>query len=125
MKAGDTFFLKKGAADNHLRVILSDPEAFPDQVVFATLTSFDLTKESACIIQPGEHPFVKNQTCIAYDRLIACRSTELSRLEAASQIVWNVSVSQVLLERIREGASLSRDIKPRMLKILLEQGVLD
>ena len=56
MKAGDTFLLKKDAVDRHLRVIISDPEAFPEQVVFVTMTSFDRTKEGVCLIHPGEHP---------------------------------------------------------------------
>jgi hypothetical protein len=47
MNAGDTFFLKKDAADRHLRVIISDPVRFPDQTVFVTMTSFDMTRESA------------------------------------------------------------------------------
>lgn len=125
MKAGDTFLLKKDAPDQHLRVIVSDPEAFPDQVVFASMTSFDVTKEGVCLIRPGEHPWVRNLTCIAYERMILCTTVELTRLAAASKIVWNVPVSRALLDRIREGASLSRDIKPRLLTVLLEQGVLD
>ena len=125
MKAGDTFFLKEGAADRHLRVVISDPERFPEQVVFVTLTSFDVTKEAVCLIQPGEHPWVKNLTCIAYDRALVCKFVDLEQMAEASPILWNTAVSRELLGRIREGASLSRDIKPLMLKILLDQNILD
>jgi hypothetical protein len=31
--AGDTFFLKGGAADRHLRGIISDPDINPDRVI--------------------------------------------------------------------------------------------
>jgi hypothetical protein len=125
MKAGDTFFLKKDAADRHLRVIISDPEKYPEQVIFVTMTSYDVTKEKVCLIQPGEHPWVKNLTCIAYDRIALCRAADLEKMAEGSTILWGTPVAQVLLSRIREGASLSRDIKPTALDILLDQGVLD
>ncbi len=125
MKAGDTFFLKKDVADRHLRVIISDPEHFAEQVVFVTMTSYDVTKEKVCLIQPGEHPWVKHLTCIAYDRIIVCKAADLETMADASAILWGTPVAQVLLSRIREGASLSRDIKPAILDILLDQGALE
>ena len=66
MNAGDTFFLKGGAADRHLRVIISDPDINPDRVIFVSVTSFDVTKEEACLLHVGDHPFVKHKSCIAY-----------------------------------------------------------
>lgn len=125
MNAGDTFFLKRGVADRHLRVIISDPARFPDQVVFVTMTSFDVTKEGVCRIQPGEHDWVKNLTCIAYDRIAMCRAEDLENMAGGSLITWGNPVSQELLTRIRTGASLSRDINPKFLDILLLQKVLD
>ena len=40
MKAGDTFFLAGGAADRHLRVIISDPAIDPERVLFVSMTSY-------------------------------------------------------------------------------------
>ena len=61
MRAGDTFFLKKEASDKHLWVVISDPESHPEVVLFATMTSYDITKEDVCLIVPGEHPFIKRR----------------------------------------------------------------
>ena len=66
MNAGDTFFLGDKAADRHLWVIISDPTIDPDRVLFVSMTSFDVTKEDVCLVEPGEHPFVSHKTCIAY-----------------------------------------------------------
>jgi hypothetical protein len=66
MKAGDTFFLAGGAADRHPRVIISDPAADSEHVIFVSLTSYDVTKESVCLLQVGDHPFIKHRSCIAY-----------------------------------------------------------
>jgi hypothetical protein len=66
MDAGDTFFLHGAAADGHLWVIISDPTNHPDRVLFVSMTSHDVTKEEVCIINNGEHQFVKHKTCISY-----------------------------------------------------------
>src|SRR5262245_26999721 len=56
MKAGDTFFLTGGAADRHLRVIISDPAIDSERVLFVSMTSYDVTKEDVCLIHPGGAP---------------------------------------------------------------------
>jgi hypothetical protein len=67
MKAGDTFTLKDKSADSHLWVIVSDPAVDAERVLFVSMTSYDLTKEKVCLLDFGDHPFVKRRTCIAYD----------------------------------------------------------
>ena len=80
MKAGDTFFLHGKAADRHVWVILSDPVIDPDHILFVSMTSYDVTKESVCLIHAGEHPFVVHETCIAYDIIKVARLDQLSNL---------------------------------------------
>lgn len=125
MRAGDAFFLKKVAADKHLWVIISDPEAHPDQVLFVSMTSYDLTKEDVCLIDQGEHPFVKHKTCIDYSDARHATSAQLDTLLTAEQILRATSVSDDLLERIRIGASLSEDLPQRYKKLLRSQGLID
>jgi hypothetical protein len=40
MNAGDTFFLWIKAAEKHLWVVVSDPDAFPGAVLIANLTTY-------------------------------------------------------------------------------------
>src|SRR5579863_7219747 len=107
MRAGDTFFLKKEAADKHLWVIISDPESHPNQVLFLSMTSYDVTKEDVCLISQGEHPFVKHKTCIDYSHARHATSDQLDALLASAQILASTPVSENLLVRIRMGASAS------------------
>jgi hypothetical protein len=109
MRAGDTFFLKKEAADKHLWVVISDPESHPEVVLFASMTSYDVTKEDVCLIVPGEHPFVKNKTCIDYSHARHATAAQLDTLVASKQILPSTPVSQALLERIRMGAGTDRE----------------
>jgi hypothetical protein len=125
MKAGDTFVLDGKSADRHVRVIISDPEAFPEAVIFVTMTNEDVTKEKVCVIKAGEHPNVHHLNCIAYERIMSAKREELVRLFETGKLHSREPVSQEILARIRTGASLSRDIKPELLDALLEQGVLD
>jgi hypothetical protein len=125
MKGGDTFFLKKGASDNHLWVVLSDPESYPAAVVFVSMTSYDVTKEDVCLIVPGERPFVKNKTCIDYSHARHASSTELDTLVASKQIILSMPVSQDLLDRIRIGASASEDLSQKYKRLLRAQRLIE
>jgi hypothetical protein len=125
MRAGDAFFLKSVAADKHLWVIISDPESHPDEVLFVSMTSYDITKEDGCLINQDEHPFVKHKTCIDYSHARHATSAQLDTLLAAQQILQATSVSDDLLERIRMGASSSEDLAQRYKKLLRSQGLID
>lgn len=103
MRAGDAFFLKSVAADKHLWVIISDPERHPDQVLFVSMTSYDVTKEDVCLIDRGEHPFVTHKTCIDYAKARHATSAQLESLLTAKQIIRATSVTVDLLERFLRG----------------------
>jgi hypothetical protein len=125
MKAGDTFFLAGGAADRHLRVIISDPAIDPERVLFVSLTSYDLTKEDVCLLDVGDHPFVKHKTYVAYGDAREAPLGALIQLRNAGQLRPNEPVSLELLDRIRRGVSLSRAIKLKHVELMLDQRLLD
>lgn len=125
MKAGETFFLGAKSADRHLWVIISDPTIDPHQVLFVSMTSHDVTKEDVCLIEAGEHPFVSHRTCIAYGDAREASLEALGRLRDAGLLRAAKPVSADLLDRIRQGVSLSRDIKLRYVELMESQGLLD
>jgi hypothetical protein len=124
VRAGDTFSLAK-AADRHLWVILSDPEIDPARILFVSLTSYDVTKEDACMVEAGEHPFVRHRTCVYYEDIREASLADLARVRDAGLLVPDAAVSPELLARIRRGVSLSRDIKNKYIDFLIDQGVID
>ncbi len=125
MKAGDTFLLENRAVDGHLWVVISDPGLDGDRVLFVSMTSYDITKENACLINVGEHPFVQHKTCIAYDFARVATLGMLNNLEDQGHLRRNVPISAGLLERIRQGVSLSRRIEYGYVELMIEQGLLD
>ena len=125
MKAGDTFYLTRTAADGHLWVVISDPDVDPGKVVFTSMTSYDVTKENVCIIEGHEHINLTHKTCIAYEYTKSTSLQNLRDLTAAGQLRPQPPVSPEVLARIRKGASLSRRIEFRYVEILCDQDLLD
>ena len=76
-------------------------------MVIVNLTTYQAPKEKFCLIEAGEHPFVKHTTCVAYNY---ARIVPLARLEQRLQqgmIALREPVSAGRLARIRQGVSLS------------------
>lgn len=65
MNAGDTFLIKDKNLDEHLWVIISDTAIDDKQVVVVNFTTSHPSKESFCLVQPGDHPFIRHETCIS------------------------------------------------------------
>ena len=124
MNAGDTFKLWDKAADVHVWVIVSDPIAHPDEVVIANFTSYDCDSEDVCIIDKGEHPWVRHRTCVAYEYARSVTVEQLRRCDA-KKIEMMEPLSAVLLRRVRLGASRSRTIKRGIVEIMEDQDLLD
>jgi len=60
--SGATFFIKDRSIDSHLWVIISDPLKDPTQVVMVSITTYESRKESACILDAGDHPGISHKS---------------------------------------------------------------
>ena len=108
MKAGDTFVLSHPAVDRHLYVIISDPAAHAEAVVFVAMTSYDVTKEKVCMIHVGEHPNVHHLTCIAYHFAKRASLAELEELRSSGLLQDRDPVSPELLAHSARRQPLKR-----------------
>jgi hypothetical protein len=125
VKAGDTFLLKDKAVDGHLWIIISDPDVNEDQVLFVSMTSYDITKEKVCLLDVGDHPFIIHKTCIAYEFAKTAPLKDLTALRDQGLLTMSQPVTAELLERIRQGVSLSRRIGVEHVNLMIVQGLLD
>jgi len=125
VQAGDTFLLKDKAVDDHLWIIVSDPSVDDQKVLFVSMTTYGPSKEAVCLLNPGDHPFVRHQTCIAYDFARATSLQKLTALKDAGLLEMSTPVAAGLLIRIRRGLSLSKRIRSDHLELMLDQGLLD
>jgi hypothetical protein len=124
--AGETFFFREKQA--HLWIVASDPAIDSSRVVLFNMTTYRPGlphKEAVCLLQPGDHSFVTHATCINYHDARVLPDSHLTSLLARDRIVLSDKLDDPILQKVRQGASLSRLIKYEVLEILLDQGVLD
>lgn len=63
MNEGDTF---RRTAGSHVWVVVSDPRRDLKKVVIANMTTVRHNSDRSCVVQAGEHSFVKHETCMMY-----------------------------------------------------------
>lgn len=128
MEAGDTFiFVERGIdAHRHLWAVISDPlidVAAP--VVIVSFTTYKKGKDGTCILQPGDHPFIKHCTVVNYRGAVDVSNSGLEGCANNSSLVLQGRLKPPVLERIREGAAVSPFIPEGCRKILSDQGLID
>ena len=87
--------------EEHLWVIATEPNA-DGLFAIASLTSLKGSKDQTIILSPGEHPFIKWPTCVAY-------------------AVADISSSEKLHSHLERGAAkMQQDASEKMLKLVLD-----
>jgi hypothetical protein len=111
---GDTFLIPDWAGA-HLHFILC---TLPDgSVVVAHFTRRRAYTDDTCVIQPGDHPFVKNETIVRYDQAYVCPAANLASLERI--IIRKLEpLSGELLARILRGALSSPQTSDKIKKLI-------
>ena len=124
---GETLFRPSGPND-HLFVVILGPAVLANygsgqQLVMVSLTSIKpgLPSDPACEVSPGEHPFIRQPTYVAYR--YACIESVDHTMKMLQAGVWRLGgvVQPALLQRIVQGACASRMI-PRLFKGLFGCG---
>jgi hypothetical protein len=127
MNAGDTFRIQQPGTslDSHLWVIISDPAADEENILIVNFTTSRADSDKACILQPGEHPFVKHETCVNYAGAKILSQANIEMFLNKGLMVAHASVSAALLKRIRDGAADSERMSLDHADILINQGLIE
>jgi hypothetical protein len=107
---GDTFLNINPYIAQHLWAIVSNP-ATDGRVVMFNFTSRHPGCEETCIIRRGEHPFVKHDTIVAYQRGQWLSRADWDQLQKLGFCQPHSSLTPSLLLRIQRGA-LDCDLTP-------------
>lgn len=125
MEIGDTFLLDDRSIDPHLWVVISDPAADRERVVIVNLTSHDdLSKDSSCLLQVGDHPWVSHETCVRYKDARIVAELQLDALVKRKRLEPREPVSDELLTKILEGAERTEFLPLKCREILRLQGLI-
>lgn len=118
IQAGDTIFIPSGNSGEHLFVVVTGIRIVDRKrmILLAPIETLVAKSETSCILNPGDHAFVKHASHIGYRH---CRVEDMDRLEAYIETGYyrvNVDpVSSTALQKIREGYRLSNRV-PRYIK---------
>lgn len=121
---GCTFFNKEyDGVPTHLWVVLSDPRISDSTVLIANLTSWSLGADESCVLVPGDHPFIKRKTIIAYALARTASLQILDQLYSRRDIWTNDPFEVNVLLRIQKGLMDSRYAIGDHKRLLSDQGL--
>jgi len=122
MNAGDTYLFP--SADKHLWVVISEPSFDPQQVVVVMLASWKPHCDQDCILEIGDHPFVRHRTCVEYHRATIETDATLEHAKRRGLLIPKDPASTVLLQRIRQ-ACQDADMRNDCREALRIQGIIE
>ena len=124
MNSGDTFLFKDGREDDHLWMIISDTGQDPERLVIVRFLTWQSQYDQACVLQGGEHPFVKHATCVDYFAATLESNATLEQLRTDGNLKVRIPLSSELLGRIR-ACAITGDISTKCIALLGDQKLVD
>jgi hypothetical protein len=125
MKLGDTF-VPVGGANDHLHVVVSDPDLDPARVLLVPVTTFVAgLKEDVCLFNANEHEWIRHTSCIGYGHAKTASLDVLHNLRDKGLLAVMRPFDRLLLKRIWSGAAKSVKLHMDFANILAEQGFID
>ena len=105
MRQGDTF-LGGGPVhgEDHLWLIVNDPSAHFGFALLVNVSTLRPGAETTCIIQAGEHPFIKHGSYVRYGGARKVKATELAEAVKKGLLRPHQAASNAFLEKVRAGA---------------------
>ena len=105
LSRGDTFVNNaRGGLPSHLWIVLSDPALDPDQVVIVNVTTWKEYHDQTCILDAGDHPFLKHRSCVNYPEARLPEASQLRELIDTGLLSPHQSLDPNVLERVSRGA---------------------
>ena len=109
---GDTFLYQYPGSKYHLFIVVT--RRMNDSSFVCTMVSSwkndSRLDDPACILEPGDHPFIQHKSYVAYKETVIFYLDQLDRLFASGMCLPRDPVSPSLLDRIRANAFRSRKI---------------
>ena len=103
---------------HHLWIIINEPVAHGEVALFVNATSLAEGMEETCVLRPGDHAFIKHDSCIHFAAAKSATIKQLETLEARGLIHRRPPVSPTLLAKIRAGAQISPNLPKKYLSLL-------
>ena len=104
---GGTLIIPSGPKGNHLFIILNEPKDFAGHINSSVLVNVSSIRKApydkTCILEPGSHPFIKQQSFMAYRHARIDREESLIQKVNASLFRPHDPLDDELLKRVQIG----------------------
>jgi len=125
MEIGDVYLVTDNRIDNHARVVISNPDSNPNQVVWVNFTGAEGEfRDHSCILEIGDHPWITKQTCISYKDARLVKQSDVDRWVQAGTIKKLVPVSDSVITKILEGAEATEELPGKCQRVLFDQDLI-
>jgi hypothetical protein len=109
LNVGDTFLLSIPPNDKHLFVVIAPARS--GKYLCVNLTSKRNNSDTSCVLQPGDHPFVKHESVINYKDTREVDPAVIQNQISRGNSQPYQSVSSEVLNRIQQGGLISKRLK--------------
>lgn len=106
---------------NHLHIVCNDPVPYPkygnaQSVLLVNITSVypDQPFDSTCLLDVGDHPFIKHPSYVYYRKADVYASTSLSAGVEAGDIILKTPCPDNSFKRILDGFSVSQFVSNKI-----------
>lgn len=126
-RRGDTFIASPDGSDNfHLFVVVSRPDLDSENVVVVNLTTVRSiwSEDVTCILEVGDHKFIKHKSRVAYEFTKVVTLEALSGALENRSIYRNAAMSSGALSKITDGFGASKRVPGTVRKLLTQQRLL-
>ncbi|MBW7990160.1 MAG: hypothetical protein FVQ84_09125 [Planctomycetes bacterium] len=126
LQIGSTFY---GGHPEHLYIIISNPSGNSQKVVIVNISSWRDEaiglNDSSCIVNDGEHPFIKHKSYVFYREAKCPTLIDLQAGIDKGLLIPKEDCSKEFLEKILDGAANSMFTSIEILEVLQEQALID
>jgi len=118
------FLVPSGPAGNHLFFVISGPSVLDGygsspHVITACICTLDvdIPHDAACILQPGDHPFIQHPSYVSYRHMRVDPVAHVDQMLVKNLWQAHIDCAATLHQRITAGVCASR-LSPREFKRL-------
>lgn len=109
-----------GTFNRHLRIVITDPDKDSNQVVVSITTlRFPNSQDTSCILEPGEHKFIKHRSVVDFRRTTIMSFLDIFNGLQKGVLVDMGDISEELLRKIQQAAQASKYIPADIKKLFI------
>ena len=122
LELGDTFINLNPGSPEHLWVVTTPPDHEGSVVIF-NVTTRRPGCDTTCVVVAGEHPFVKHESVIQYNRGQVFTATALDALRRLACFQAHAAATRHLVYKIQRGA-LDSERTPQKLQEIVSRNLI-